>query len=285
MEQYLRTQVEILADVRNRMRDGSSARWTDVEIYRGLNDALLTWHGRVGVPHVYTIPGGWVAGQYAYALPTYINANTCTPQMRRVADGYIRYLTNDDTWEDVPGWRIEPDSSNNRVMRFDVSPYSTDARILWYGFNGPVPTTVPVLNATIAADATSLVLTGAVDCGDYGWVKVDSEWIQYAGVTRSTTTTLTNLVRGCTGGGAAASHTNGVNVTFGVAFPKTELYRVLLDQMFVFMHELYLADGSPRETTHHQQMIGFYTDRVSAFWKNWTPIRQPRIIIDRRFLL
>jgi hypothetical protein len=285
MEQYLRTQVEILADVRNRMRDGSSSRWTDTEIYRALNDALLTWHGRVGVPHVYTIPGGWIAGQYAYALPTYINANTCTPQMRRVADGYVRYLTNEDTWEDVPGWRIEPDSNNNRVMRFDVSPYSTDARILWYGFNGPVPTTVPTLKTAITGTATSLTLNGQVDCGDYGWLKIDDELIQFSGRSGETDITLSNLVRACTGGGAALPHSANVPVKFGVAFPKTELFRVLLDQMFVFLHELYLSDGSPRELTHHQQMIGFYTDRVSAFWRNWTPIRQPRIIIDRRFLL
>lgn len=288
MELFIRDQATILGDAEARLRDTGNARWTDAEIYRALNDALLTWHGRVSVPNVYTISGGWVSGDPDYALPSYINSKTIIPQMRRTIPYALwGQVSVDDslTWVDVPGWTIEPDGSGGTVLRFDITPYSTEGRVLWFGVNGPVPTTVPTTSGSTAADATSMVLGSAVDCLDHGYVKANGEWIQYSGVTRAAaTTTLLNLVRGVPGGIAAGVINTATSVYWGVAMPRLELYRVLLDQTFVFLHELYLTDAAPRETQVHQQMVGFYQGRIDKFWRSWVPMRKPRVIIDRRFI-
>jgi hypothetical protein len=290
MELFLRDQATILADAEARLRDTTNARWTDAEIYRALNDALTTWHGRVSVPNIYTVTGGWVSGDPDYTLPAYINSSTIIPQMRRTIPyalwGQV-VVDDSQTWVDVPGWTIESTATGGRVLRFDINPFSTEGRIIWYGINGQVPATVPTLDAEIGdATTTALTLGSVVDCLDHGFVKIDKEWIQYSGVTRAaTTTSLMSLVRGYPGGAAAATHLAAASVYWGVAMPRLELYRVLLDQTFVFMHELYLTDAAPRETQTHQQMVGYYQGRIDKFWRTWIPQRRPRIVMDRRFLL
>jgi hypothetical protein len=283
VEVYLRDQATILADVRARLRDGNSERWTDAEIYRCVNDALLTWHGRVSVPHVIDVAGGWQAGVYEYSLPNYCNAASVQPQMK-VNSGYDylnTYIGNADTWVDIPGWTIEPTANNGRKLRFDISPYSSEGRILWYGVNGPLPVTVPVVYGSVTTADEIIILNGAIDCFDYGWVKVNNEWIQYRGMSREGLfTQLTGCVRSQNSGGVGA-HGNGNSVYFCVAMPKLDLYRVLLDQTFVYMNEMYLSNAAPKETQHHQEMIGFYEARIKSFWRTWMPVRGPRIIIDR----
>jgi hypothetical protein len=287
MELYLRDQQTILADVKARVRDTSNARWSDLEIYRTLNDALSTWHGRVSIPMVYNVSGGWVPGTYEYTLPAYVTSGTVVPQFKRTVP-YAYWnnvaLDDDQTWTDIPGWTIEPNGSGGQVLRFDVSPYSAEGRLLWWANNGPVPTVLPTTSGETTAAATSMVLGSAVDCVDSGFVKVNSEWIQYAGVTRTTsTTTLGGLLRAYSGGIAAAIHATTSSVSWGVAMPRLELYRTLLDQMMVFLHELYLADAAPRETQIHQQMVSFYQARIDKFWRAWIPQRKMRVIIDRRY--
>jgi hypothetical protein len=289
MELHLRDQTTILRDVESRLRDATNARWPEVEVYRALNDALVTWHGRVSVPNIYTVPGGWLSGDPDYELPAYINSSTIIPQMKRtVPYAYWGQVYVDDslTWVDVPGWTIETTATGGRQIRFDINPYSTEGRIIWFGINGPVPTVIPTISVEQSAVATTLVLGSVVDCMDHGFVKVEYEWMQYSGVTRtSTTTTLNNLIRAYDGGAAAAVHTVGTPVWWGVAMPRLELYRVLLDQMFVYLHELYLTDAAPRETQTHQQMVGYYQQRIDRFWKTWIPLRKPRLVIDRRQIM
>jgi hypothetical protein len=284
VEVYLRDQATILADVRARLRDGNSERWTDAEIYRCVNDALLTWHGRVSVPHVIDVAGGWQAGVYEYALPNYCNAVSVQPQMK-VNSGYDylnTYIGNADTWVDVPGWTIEPTADNGRKLRFDISPYSSEGRILWYGVNGPVPITVPTTNGSMPS-GTTVELANVVECFDYGWFKIGNEWFQYNGVARgSGVTSLINVTRSLPNGVTYdLAYSPSTSVYFGVAMPKLDLYRVLLDQTFVYMNEMYLSNAAPKETQHHQEMIGFYEARIKSFWRAWMPVRGPRIIIDR----
>ena len=59
MNGYYRAQNEILADTQAERRDTAADRWTTTEVYRCLNRALDEWDGRVSVPMLYTIPGGW----------------------------------------------------------------------------------------------------------------------------------------------------------------------------------------------------------------------------------
>jgi hypothetical protein len=193
-------------------------------------------------------------------------------------------VDNSQMWTDIPGWTIEPNSSGGRVLRFDVPPYSAEGRIIWFGINGPVPTTVPTTSGSTSDTATSMVLGSAVDCLDHGYVKVNSEWIQYSGVTRTTAnTTLGGLVRACSGGIGATTHNTASSVSWGVAMPRLELYRTLIDQVMVFLHELYLADAAPRETQIHQQMVSFYQARIDKFWRTWVPARRPRMVLNRNY--
>lgn len=271
VEIFLKAQNAILADLRARVRDNGAERWTDAECYGAINDALLTWQERVRIPHLYTISGGWLSGTLEYTLPDWIRSNAIQPQMKGLAQSALSYRLTSETWQDIPGWRIEPNASNGRVLKFSVSPYSTDGRLIWWGSNMPLPIAIPATSGSTAADATSMVLAGVVDCHEYGWVKVGTEWIQYAGVDRgATTTTLTNCVRGLAQGGSAGVISTSTSVYFGIAMSKTELYRVLMDQAIVHLHELYLGNASSKEKQTHQELIGFYDGRVREFWKNWS---------------
>lgn len=288
MELYLRDQATILADVERRLRDTANARWLEEEIYRALNDALTSWHGRVSIPNIYTFADGFTNGDNEYALPSYVNTYNITPQMKRTAPfewwGSIA-IDDSRTWVDIPGYTVEPDGLGGQTLRFDIPPFSTEGRLIWYGVNAPVPLVIPTTSGSTAADATSLLLGSLVDCVDHGFVKVGAEWMQYSGVTRAAgTTTLLNLIRGYSGGTAGAVHADGTSVYWGVAMPRFELYRTLLDQLLIHLYELYLSDGASRETQAHQQMVSFYAARIDKFWRTWTGARRPRLIIDRRFV-
>lgn len=286
MNLYLRDQATILADVKARLRNATNARWPNAEIYGAVNDALTTWHGRVSVPVIYTIPGGYSNGQSEYILPSYIDARTIVPQMRRTVP-WVTWgqLDVNDTqvWVDVPGWTVAPNEDGDWVLHFDVPPYSVEGRILWYMANGSVPATPPTTSGSTDAAATSVVLGSVVDCWDSGFVRAGNEWIQYAGVTRASTTTLVNCLRGLDYGVAAATISSGTTINWGVVMPRLGLYRVLIDQVALYLHELYLTDAATKETQIHQQMVGFYQARIDKFWKNWIPLRRPRVILDRRF--
>jgi hypothetical protein len=104
------------------------------------------------------------------------------------------YRLTTQTWQDIPGWRIEPNTSNQRVLKFNVSPYSTEGRLIWWGSNMPLPVSVPTLNDDYTITDTEIGLTGVVDCHAYGWVRVGAEWMQYAGVERGTVSVVLNLV-------------------------------------------------------------------------------------------
>jgi hypothetical protein len=251
-------------------------------MYGAINDALLTWHGRVRVPHIHTIQDGWKAGQYEYILPDYIPSENLQPQMKAsiAYDVYTSYRLSAETWVDIPGWRIEPNADNQRVLRFDVTPYSSEGRLVWWGHNGPVPIGVPTLSATIDGAATSLTILGGADIPDYGWVKIDSEWMQYAGVDYGAPVTLFGMVRGFPNGTNGVGHVLTTPVKWGVAMPKMELYRVLIDQAIVHLHELFLGNAAPKENQLHQEMIGYYSARVDKFWRSWVVNRPVRQRID-----
>lgn len=252
-------------------------------MYGAINDALLTWQDRVRVPHLYTISGGWVAGTLEYTLPDWIRSNAIQPQMKatnQITAASATVLAT-ETWQDIPGWRIEPNASNRRVLKFSVSPYSAEGRIIWWGSNMPFPISVPTLTDGLLVATDELDITPVSEVAEYGWVKVDDEWMQYAGVSRySSTGSLTNVVRGLPHGADAYEHNADIPVYFGVAMPKAELYRVLINQAIVHLHELYLGNASGRETQIHQEMIGYYTGLVQQFWKNWSDTRAVKQQID-----
>lgn len=283
MEIFLKAQNAILADLRARVRDNGAERWTDAECYGAINDALLSWQDRVKVPHIYTITDGWVAGTLEYILPSWIRSNSIQPQMKAPTQfesitSALRLTTQ--TWQDIPGWRIEPNAANQRVLKFNVSPYTTEGRIIWWGSNGPLPTSIGTLVSQLEAEAENLVIDDNMDCGTSGYIRIDSEWMQYAGAGFNGTTNLTNLVRGISGGTEAAVHDSATSVYFGVAMPKSELYRVLINQSIVHLHELFLGNASSKEKQTHQELIGFYEGRVKEFWRNWSDTKVVKTQVD-----
>lgn len=288
MELYLRDQATILNDIKARVRDTGNARWNDSEIYRALNDALSTWHGRVSVPQIYTFPDGYTSGQNEYTLPRWVDTRTIVPQMKRtVPFQWWGAVAVDDslTWTDVPGWTVEPDGLGDNILRFDIPPYSTEGRVLWWGHNGALPTNISTLNDTFSQLAESMNVVGELDCADFGYAKVRGEWVQYSGVGRSgSLTQLQNCVRGINGGWVDSTHDTGEDVYFGIAMPRLDLYRILIDQTIIYLNELYLTDAAARETQIHQQLISFHQGRIDKFWKSWIPQRRARLVLDRRFI-
>lgn len=281
---YLRSQTELLLEVRRRMRDPDGARWPDHEVYTGINDCLLTWHNRVTIPHLYTVPGGWVAGQVDYTLPSYIRGQL-DPQQRRYSSNwlYASGLSSDaDTWVDVQAFAVEPNGSGGQTLRLEFSPAPDSGRIIWWYHNGPVPITTPALNATITSSDTSLVLSTAVtDIADAGYIKIDSEWLYYAGVTYgASTTTLSNLLR-AVNSTTAATHTSGTSVYWGVGCHRADLFGQMYTYVRGFLHGLFLTDGAESEKTHHERQAMFYGDQAKMFWRGYVPNRKPRMRLGR----
>lgn len=281
---FLKTQTELLQDMRRRMRDPDGARWPDYEVYTGINDCLLTWHNRVTIPHIYTIPTGYVSGTVDYTLPSYIRGHI-DPQQKR----YSSYWPNvsgigleAETWVDVQGFTVEPDGAGGQKLRLEFSPVTDDARIVWWSHNGPIPLTAPALNAQIDSDDTSLVLSTAVtDIDQAGYIKIDSEWLHYSGVSYGTsTTTLSNLLRGVNST-TAATHNSSTTVSWGIGCHRSDLFYQLYCWVRGYLHGLYLTDGAESEKAQHERQALYWTNEAKAFWRGYVPNRKPKMRLGR----
>lgn len=285
---YLRSQVQILADVEAMFRDTSNARWSDAEIYRAVNRALLTWYDRVAIAHYYTISGGYSAGTYGYSLPAYVRPPVTAEAKRWVPyDDYTLDTQTAFTYVEVPSI-VEPDGSGGLVLRLVQPPRTLDGRVRWRMPNGPLPTTLPTLNADMTSSDTTLTMSGAIDVEDAGYVKIDAEWVAYAGVTRGTsTTTLNNLLRGLNGTTAATHDGTGDpdDVVWGVAVDTLGLYEQLYNQVGSYLHEYFLTDGSEKERLNHEKMMGYLQQKADGFWKRYQPKMRPnKLMLSQRMV-
>jgi hypothetical protein len=272
---YLRTQTELLTEVKVLVRHSVSTRWSDAEYYSALNGVLYTWAEHVKMPFVYTLSGGWLAHDFDYALPSYIRPPIFPQLLRKVPhDDYVTdSLTS--TWQDIPGWELEPDGSGGNVLRLHAPPRTQEARVLFYAPNSRVPTgSLPTTSGEISSTATSVVLGSAVDIDDVGHIKINAEYISYAGVTRAaSTTTLLNLVRGLNGS-AAATQATASTVTWCVGMDTLGLMRLLFDQWISYLHAYYLQDGGTHETDRHEKSMGYYAQLAMNFWPTYAPVRK-----------
>ena len=297
MNPYIYLQSDVLTNLRTLLKEPTAERWTDTEIYAAMNMAITGWQGRVRVPYVYTISGGWVAGTYDYVLPNYIDAKTAQPQAKRLLYDWIDTLTVDgqETWGDILSFDIEPDTTGSMVIRVHYSQpqsqvvgASTEGRVIWWGQPGPVPTAISTLGDNMTSTDTSATLV-ATDprqvIGRVGYVKIDDEWIQYAGYTEqspgSSTLTLTNLVRGLNGTTAAA-HSLLDNVTWGIAVDTPALLNALYDGARVYLMDMWLSNPSSRETASYEKQLVLYQNRVDKFWKGYKSSRPVRMRLSRQ---
>lgn len=282
----LRAQTDILAEFRKRMRDpsGDNARWSDGEIYDAINIALYEWDGRVQVPRYYDID--FVSGTYEYTLPSYIDTAHLDIQAQRTIWGLE---IDGDAWEtvyeDVVAWHVIPSSTGGQTVVIESRVNTVDGRLIWWGHNGELPTTIPATEEEIDDDDTSVELDALVTpLGRVGYVKINEEWIGYSGYTDDgSNTTLTNLVRNLDGT-TADTHTSGSDVDFGVAVPTDRLWQQLFNQVGAYLHLLFITDGSSTETETHERMLGYFKEEVRDFWKSWVPIRPAKMKLSRAAL-
>lgn len=279
----LKNQSELLEQMRRRMRDPNGDRWTDAEIYAAYSDNLMQWYSRVAVPQVYTITGGWVTGQSDYALPSYITGDI-QPQQKRHTDSYLYQFqvpSDQDQWVDVINFSVWPNTSGGLTLHWGRAPDAGDGRIIWWGRNGRLPLAVPTLSANITSSDTSATITTTEDVAESGYIKLNAEWIGYAGVTRaSSTVTLSNLTRAMYGTTAAA-HTAADDVEWGVAAHREDLFTQLYDATRADLHALYITAAAESERAHHERMAMYYGEKSMNFWRGYIPNKPTKLKLSR----
>ncbi len=276
MRTYLRTQSEMVTAIQRRLRDTGADRWTASELAQALNRALETWHGRVSVAAMYELPNGWPNDTFEITLPDWMPADV-QPQAKWPVDPLLPNEETLSTWKDVNSYAVEPAADGSRTLRLKVMPYNGQVRLFYYVRNGVLPVDAVALSGAITADATSLTVNASLgEIERVGWVRIDAEWIQYAGVSvGASSTTLENLQRGQSDT-TAASHNDAAAVVWGVAAPNQLLFMQVSDQACAFVHELYLTDGSAQERAQHERMVGYFQNRADQHWRKHVPVRAPR---------
>jgi hypothetical protein len=280
---YLYSQSDILTNIRLLLSEPTAERWTDAQIYACMNMAITGWQGRVRVPYVYTLENGWQSGIYEYTLPDYVDTRTIQPQVKTTYSEWPELVQ--ETWIDILTFSVDP----GQVLRLEYSiPKSRlwlttdEGRVIWWAEPGPVPTTLATLSSSITDSDTSLTISSKPVIGRVGYVKVNSEWLQYSGYTEGASSiTLTNLSRGLNGS-TAASHTLGDTVTWGVAMDTPALLNALYDATRMYLMDLWLMNTSSRETSQYEKQLVLFQDRVDKFWRGYRPARAPKMRLSRR---
>lgn len=281
----LRTQLELYTNIRQRMRDTANRRWTQQEAYNAINDGLAQWHNRVFVPFLYSLTDGFATGDYEYALPWYITEPIDVEAYRTIfLNGLPVELAagTQSTWQNVPAYRLEPDGAGGQLLRLEIAPYDTDARVIWWSNNGPVPATIATLNANITTTtATTCTIASAPVIGNAGYIRIDDEWIAYSGYTQaSSVTTLQNLLRGVNGT-AAATHTSSTSVYWGIAAHRQDLFNQLYESAMAAMHNLFLQDAAPKEIEHHTFQVRYHQQVADEYWRRYIPNRPAKMRLSR----
>lgn len=281
---YLRAQNEAHVQIEQRQRDASNQRWTDKELYNAINDCIELWSQSIRVPFVYTITNGFAAGTYEYSLPRYVRPPLDVQQLRRIGT-YYQGITIDDgaseTWVDVPAYRLEPTTAGGQQLRLDAAPWTTDARVIYWAPNGLVPTTVPTLSSGITSSDTTITLASTPEVSDVGYIKIEAEWCSYAGLARAASTlTLQNVVRGLNDS-TAASHLSGVNVYWGLATTRLDVFNQMQTDVKASAHELFLSRAAPEERDHHVFMVRLYRQMSMEFWRRFVPSRPSKLVLSR----
>lgn len=262
----------------------SNARWSVSQHYHALNYAIRQMAGKVSIPHLYTVSGGWVRGTYEYTLPDYMD-ESIEPQFKvpgLPSDIILPSGLSDERWEVFARWTIEPNANGGYTLRLPVNPRTADGRILWFASNGPVPTgsTLPTLNADMTASGTSFSIGSKPNTGKSGYVKIDSEWMFYAGVTEGTNSlTFNNLVRGLNGT-TAATHdgsSNPATVTWGIAVTDPRQWDWLFFLCAAFLHLLPLNLAADVQRDYHEFQLRYFQKMANDYEAKMISKRSGRI--------
>lgn len=283
MNYFLRTQSDLLEELEIRMRSTDNDRWSTAEMYVAINATIRRWAQRVRVPFLYTISGGWSGTSFTLSLPDYIDPRFIRPQISTEAnDANVEIDSDYETYVDIPGYWVEPSTSGN-VLRLNTIPYTADGRILFWAAPGHIPSSP----GTVAADSTTSMTVTLTDmrlplCG---YIKVNSEWIQYAGMTTSgTVATLSNLIRGVNGT-TTATQSNGDNVDWGVPVDRLDLYEQMMAQSSAVLYQMFLTDAAPAERDKFQWNMRYAQQQADEYWASYSSGYEPQLRITTRGML
>jgi hypothetical protein len=266
----VRTQTELKDELELRLQDTANNIWSEAQFYAGINAALNYMGNNVKIPFLYTLADGFSSNSKEYTLPYYIG-DPVDPQIR---------IGSNDWWADLPSYQVVSGSGGVNTLLLGTYPASNDGRIIHWNPNSVVPTTIPTMSGSIDADDTSCTVSTTLPVGQNGYIKIDNEWIQYSGAVRTTSTVLSNLVRGCLGT-TAASHSSSPTVNWGVVVHRPDIFEFMMDYGVSFMHLLRLTKGSSTEAERHQWMVRWFDPKAEMFWKRYVPWRQPKMILSR----
>lgn len=263
----LYAQQELLAYIRNMARDTQERRrYTDEEIYRCLDLALMRW-GKYRSPYILPVDGA--QGARRIPLPDYVDGRI------QVQGGY------GGAWRTLQGWRVTHDAERGEglVLELGRSPSVEGLRVVWYVPPPSIPVQLPRLSEEASPDARQIEISRPADFtpARAGWVLVgNDEWVFYGGYSPSAQSLrLDNLERGLHGTPATA-HAEGVEVGVGVAIGQ-EAERYLLAALTMSqMHALWMTDGSNQERDHHATMIRYW-DEQAAQTRRSLQGRQPAL--------
>lgn len=262
-ELQLMTRTALITQVRALVRDTAAQRWSDTEMQIALNQALASWAGRV--TWAVTVDQDWTEGTYTYALPEYLGGMV-QPQ----------WVDEEGRWHDFMGYTVEQGD-----LRFFDDPGSHTGRVIAWMRQEALPLGTTTLTSDIASDTDWLLISFAGPIPYAGYVRVNDEWMRYAGMGWSGAgATLLNVERGLYSS-PPASHATGDVVEWGIAAPHASLIEQLGDQMAGYLHRMYLSDGSAQERGQHERMVAYYDGRVMDFWRRWTG-RRPRVRIEEQ---
>jgi hypothetical protein len=269
---YLRTQSELLTEIKAKTRLGATARWDDDQYYYALNEILYTWADHVKLPRIYTITDGFQASEYGYDLPAYIRPPVIPQLLRRKPYHEYQIESTTSSWQEPPGYEVEPNATGGLTLRLFAPPRSVEARVLYFAPNSRVPLTLPTSSGEIMADAVDLALDDVVDVDDVGTVKIDGEYISYSGIERTlSTTVLLNLVRGLNGS-AAATHEDAT-VNWCVGMDTMSLQGLLFNQWRSFMAAYFIQDGGTHEISRYEKALGYYDQMAANYFATYKPQR------------
>ena len=129
---------------------------------------------------VYAPGTTWPENTYYVTLPTYMEARNIELQVRP---------SDDESWVSVPLSRITVQATGTHAIQV---PWKNDSlwQLIFYVENGQLPVTAPTLDADITTTSTTLSVSPAVDVAPAGWILIDSEYISYAGVESSASSTV-----------------------------------------------------------------------------------------------
>ena len=273
----MRLHVRTLTDIKDDLDDtleAAATNWTPQRFRRALNRAIREISNKVLIPTTYTLATAWDADTFAYVLPAWIDTNALEAEWQSATDP--------QNWHALHSFTIERGTDGLNYIRFQSAPFDATARLRYWHANGVAPITDPLLNAQIAADATSLVTkTKVTGIEPEGFIRIEDEYIQYAGVTQgASTTTLSGLIRGVAAT-TAAIHAADAQINWAIAVDEPIVFTAIEYFTLTALHEMYLNESAARKKRHHQEMIAYYKNAADVIMKQYVPAVSPRFAIDR----